>query len=169
LRRDEPAVLGAARLRRAGQLGLEETPVEYIGEMVEIFREVRRVLRSDGTAWVNMGEPSRCRTMAGGYGRTSSGHKPNPMPESVRDRCTKAHEYLFLLAKSERYYYDAEAIKEPASENTHARYKMPDGWDTGPGGHGSYHRNGREKGQVKIAAAGSGIKANDSMAPQSMG
>jgi DNA modification methylase len=211
-----------------GQLGLEETPVEYIGEMVEIFREVRRVLRSDGTAWVNMGDSyatvggastpqmgeafkdrqrgqevvCRSKRMTRGAGRWGGGNnhaagllkpkdlcgtpwrlafalqddgwwlrqdiiwaKPNPMPESVRDRCTKAHEYLFLLAKSERYYYDAEAIKEPASENTHARYKMPDGWDTGPGGHGSYHRNGREKGQVKIAAAGSGIKANDSMAP----
>lgn len=212
----------------AGQLGLEETPVEYIAEMVEVFREVRRVLRSDGTAWVNMGDSyatvggastpqmgeafkdrqrgqevvCRSKRMGRGAGRWGGGNnpaagllkpkdlcgtpwrlafalqddgwwlrqdiiwaKPNPMPESVRDRCTKAHEYLFLLAKSERYYYDAEAIKEPASENTHARYKMPDGWDTGPGGHGSYHRNGREKGKVKIAAAGSGIKANDSMAP----
>lgn len=77
-------------------------------------------------------------------------HKPNPMPESVRDRCTKAHEYIFLLSKSERYYYDFEAMQEPVGGNAHARramIKMPDGWDTGPGGHRSFHRAGREKGK----------------------
>lgn len=78
-------------------------------------------------------------------------HKPNPMPESVTDRCTKAHEYLFLLTKSERYFYNAEAIKEPVSGTANARRSMktPDGWDTskGGGGHGSFHKNGREKGQ----------------------
>ncbi|KKI72344.1 DNA-methyltransferase [Burkholderia pseudomallei] len=73
-------------------------------------------------------------------------HKPNPMPESVRDRCTKAHEYLFLLSKSERYYFDHEAIREPSAWNLDAS-KMPDGWDTGAGAHGSFHRNGREKGR----------------------
>jgi site-specific DNA-methyltransferase (cytosine-N4-specific) len=69
-------------------------------------------------------------------------HKPNPMPESVRDRCTKAHEYLFLLSKSEKYYYDFEAMQEPVSGNAHARgagvnpkAKNPSGWDMGPGGH----------------------------------
>src|SRR5580765_857565 len=66
-------------------------------------------------------------------------HKPNPMPESVADRCAKAHEYLFLLSKRERYYFDAAAIAEPASWSA----KMPDGWDTGEGGHGSFHREGR--------------------------
>ena len=71
--------------------------------------------------------------------------KPNPMPESVTDRCTKAHEYLFLLSKSERYFYDADAIREAATYDPDYT-KMPDGWDTGPGGHGSFHRNGREKG-----------------------
>jgi DNA modification methylase len=82
-------------------------------------------------------------------------HKRNPMPESVTDRCTKAHEYLFLFAKSERYYFDRDAIKEPVSENTNPRragngYKTPDGWDTskGAGGHGSFHRDGREKGHT---------------------
>jgi len=74
-------------------------------------------------------------------------HKPNPMPESVTDRCTKAHEYLFLLAKSERYYFDQNAIKEPASENTNPRragngYKTPDGWGTSKGD------GGREKGRT---------------------
>src|SRR5262245_23715764 len=73
-------------------------------------------------------------------------HKPNPMPESIGDRCTKAHEYLFLLSKSERYHYDADAIKEPASYDPDDT-KFPDGWDTGPGGHGSFHRSGREKGR----------------------
>jgi hypothetical protein len=72
--------------------------------------------------------------------------KSNPMPESVRDRCTKAHEYLFMLSKSARYYYDAEAIAEPSTWDP-GKSKMPDGWDTGPGGHGAFHRNGREKGK----------------------
>lgn len=92
-------------------------------------------------------------------------HKPNPMPESVRDRCTKAHEYVFLLAKSERYYYDFESMQEPASENTNPRrsIKAPDGWDTGAGAHGSIHRHGREKGaDRKLGEAGSGTKNNDS-------
>ncbi|WP_415873302.1 DNA-methyltransferase [Burkholderia ubonensis] len=73
-------------------------------------------------------------------------HKPNPMPESVRDRCTKAHEYLFLLSRKERYYFDHEAIREPANWTPDAS-KMPDGWDTGAGAHGSFHREGREKGR----------------------
>lgn len=83
-------------------------------------------------------------------------HKPNPMPESITDRPTKAHEYLFLLAKSERYYYDADAIKEPVTGNAHARgdgvnrkIKMPDGWDTSPGTHRQFHRHGRERGTTR--------------------
>jgi len=70
------------------------------------------------------------------------------MPESVTDRCTKAHEHVFLLSRSERYFYDAEAIREPSTWDP-ANTKMPDGWDTGPGGHGSFHRNAREKGARK--------------------
>lgn len=119
-----------------GQLGLEETPADHVANMVEVFREVRRVLREDGTLWLNYGD---C------YASTGSGlkpkdlcgipwrvafalqedgwwlrqdiiwHKPDPMPESVTDRCTKAHEYIFLLAKSPRYYYDADAVKEKQS------------------------------------------------------
>jgi DNA modification methylase len=77
-------------------------------------------------------------------------HKPNPMPESVTDRCTKAHEYIFLLSKSQRYYYDAEAIAEPAGWDP-ANTKMPDGWDTGAGGHGAFHRSDREKGRRRAA------------------
>jgi DNA modification methylase len=72
--------------------------------------------------------------------------KSNPMPESVRDRCTKAHEYLFMLSKSARYHYDTDAIAESSSWDP-GKSKMPDGWDTGPGGHGAFHRNGREKGK----------------------
>lgn len=71
-------------------------------------------------------------------------HKTNPMPSSVADRPTTAHEYLFLISKSKSYYYDADAIRTKAKSATR---KMPDGWDTGKGAHGSFHRNGREKGK----------------------
>jgi len=145
-----------------GQIGLEQTPEAYVAEMVAVFREVRRILRDDGTLWLNLGDSYA--TGSGGNVTSSAKqqsnrgtdiaprkpyrdgvikpkdlvgipwrvafalqadgwylrqdiiwHKPNPMPESVTDRCTKSHEYIFLLAKSERYYYDNEAIKEDAS------------------------------------------------------
>jgi DNA modification methylase len=154
-----------------GQIGLESTPEEYVARMVQVFREVRRVLREDGTCWVNLGD-SYARTggwssndgldglARGQSGRAKSNiqsgsngqrrpvglkekdlvgipwrvafalqadgwwlrqdiiwHKPNPMPESVRDRCTKSHEYVFLLTKSAQYFYDAEAVSEPCSSN----------------------------------------------------
>lgn len=158
-----------------GQIGLERTPAEYVAQMVEVFREVRRVLRDDGTLWLNLGDSyagswgaqSRehagkhspnvsaisanqvvaAQRKAGGTGSIPAGsglkpkdligipwrvafalqadgwylrqdiiwHKPNPMPESVRDRCTKAHEYVFLLSKSERYCFDSDAIQETAA------------------------------------------------------
>jgi len=134
-----------------GQLGLEPTPAEYVANMVRVFAEVRRVLRDDGTLWLNLGDsywrnPKRGNQEIGAAMQHKSCDlaeknllgvpwlvafalqadswilrqdiiwaKPNPMPESVRDRCTKAHEYLFLLAKSERYYFDAGAIAEPAA------------------------------------------------------
>jgi len=195
-----------------GQIGLEKTPRQFIREMVKVFREVRRVLRDDGTLWLNMGDSYSARFSGNnGYtdGRTNRSErrgpgiagreknilgmpwrvalalqadgwylrqdiiwsKPNPMPESVRDRCTKSHEYIFLMSKKAKYFYDFEAIKEPASGTAHARrsYKTPDGWDTskGEGGHGQFHKDGREKGKVpgchpKSAPAGSGIKANES-------
>lgn len=75
--------------------------------------------------------------------------KPNPMPESIKDRCTKAHEYIFLLSKSERYYYDFDAMQEPVNGGANPRratIKAPDGWATHAGGHGSFHKDGREKG-----------------------
>jgi len=140
-----------------GQMGLERTPEEYVAAMVAVFREVRRVLRTDGTLWLNLGDSyAREGGSAGGgnallhmdgiskrncsppdnlkpkdlvgipwrlaFALQDDGwylrsdiiwHKPNPMPESVKDRPTKSHEYLFLLAKSADYYYDHEAIKEP--------------------------------------------------------
>jgi DNA modification methylase len=181
-------------------IGLERTLDEHMAALVQVFGEVRRVLRADGTMWVNYGDAYANDGKWGGetggkqayldddtrkrngrekrvtglkpkdlmglpwrlaFALQADGwwlrqdiiwHKPNPMPESVTDRCTKAHEYIFLLSKSERYYFDADAIAEDASPNTHARtgkIKMPDGWDTGAGGHGSFHRDGREKGKTR--------------------
>lgn len=115
-----------------GQLGLEKTPEEYTDKMVEIFREVGRVLRNDGTLWINLGSSYASGDMSanqfhherhvpaydidGWYLRSDIiWSKPNPMPESVTDRPTKSHEYLFLLSKSAKYYYDTDAIKEPAN------------------------------------------------------
>ena len=148
-----------------GQIGLEPTPEAYVEKLIAVFREVRRVLRGDGTVWLNLGD-SYCGSATGSQGNGRSmleggkatqieagkrpdkivdglkpkdligtpwrvafalqadgwylrqdiiWAKPNPMPESVTDRCTKAHEYIFLLTKSARYFYDAAAIKEPAT------------------------------------------------------
>lgn len=111
------------------QIGQEATPQEYIANLVTVFREVRRVLRDDGTLWLNLGDTYTGKSVAGMPWRVALAlqadgwllrqdiiwHKPNPMPESVTDRCTKAHEYLFLLTKAERYYFDAAAIAEPAT------------------------------------------------------
>lgn len=144
-----------------GQIGLEATPEAFVARLVEVFRDVRRVLRADGTCWLNLGDSYANDGKWGGssggkhvtalHGDTGVGrgkrdtglkpkdligipwrvafalqadgwwlrqdiiwNKPNPMPESVTDRCTKAHEYIFLLTKSERYFYDAETIKERA-------------------------------------------------------
>jgi DNA modification methylase len=160
----------------SGQLGLERTPEEYVCHLVELFRELRRVLRDDGTLWLNLGDSfwggkgqsganppeyldrrkergsktlEKKQHTIGRKGWTKPGdgkhdiikpkdrvgipwrvafalqadgwylrsdiiwHKPNPMPESVTDRPTKAHEYIFLLSKSSKYYYDADAVREP--------------------------------------------------------
>ncbi len=162
-----PPYFGLRDYGHEGQMGLEATPDDYVAGMVAVFREVRRVLRDDGTLWLNLGD-----SYAGSWGARGQGegtnaarpdleakygtdapnrhgfpslgvkskdligipwrvafalqadgwylrqdiiwHKPNPMPESVRDRCTKAHEYIFILSKGPRYYYDADAIKEPS-------------------------------------------------------
>ena len=115
-----------------GQLGLEETPEEYIGNMVEVFKEVKRVLRKDGTLWLNLGDGFLDKQLVGMPWRVALAlqadgwwlrndiiwSKPNPMPEPVKDRLTKSHEYIFLFTKSKSYYYDHEAIKEPYSESS---------------------------------------------------
>jgi DNA modification methylase len=157
-----------------GQIGLESSPEAYVARMVEVFREVRRVLRKDGTCWLNLGDSYNafngnrgactsfqaatevaCPSLPKGSGLSRKTlknkdlvgipwrvafalqadgwwlrqdiiwHKPNPMPESVRDRCTKAHEYVFLLTKNDRYHYDAEAISEPVAVSTTARLSQP--------------------------------------------
>lgn len=166
-----PPYFGLRDYGVAGQIGLEPTPSEFVDEMVAVFREVRRVLRADGTLWLNLGDTYS----AGGRGNETAKQKsnkgtgigavadawrvpgftpkqligvpwrvafalqddgwtlrqdiiwskPNPMPESVRDRCTKAHEYIFLLSKSTKYYFDADAISEPAAsaDPTNAAYR----------------------------------------------
>lgn len=123
-----------------GQIGLESTPDEFVAALVAVFREVRRVLRDDGTLWLNLGDSyGKEKQLLGipwrvAFALQADGwylrqdiiwHKPNPMPESVRDRCTKAHEYVFLLSKSLRYYFDSEEIKEPAAESSLARLSQP--------------------------------------------
>ena len=162
------------------QIGQEQSPEEFIEELVKVFREVRNVLTDDGTCWVNLGDsyynyrkdgcipkqtfasnrqdlpvttPRRSNKLKGlkekdligipwmfAFAMRADGwhlrqdiiwHKPNPMPESVRDRCTKSHEYIFLLSKNKNYYYDNEAIKEPAKD-----------WGTRDRTNGEYHNEG---------------------------
>lgn len=117
----------------AGQIGLEQSSAEYVAAMVAVFREMRRILRDDGTLWCNLGDafgpnkqlqmiPARVALalQADGWVLRSDviWAKPNPMPESVTDRPTRSHEYIFLLSKAARYYYDAEAIAEPVSASS---------------------------------------------------
>jgi DNA modification methylase len=158
-----PAYWGLRDYGVEGQIGLEQTPEEYVNKLVNVFREVKRVLRNDGTLWLNLGDTY----MGGGRGgdpehnkearQQCSKSKPswknielkskdlvgipwmvafalradgwylrqdiiwsktNPMPESVTDRCTKSHEYIFLLSKSKKYYYDAAAISESVANST---------------------------------------------------
>lgn len=130
-----------------GQIGLENTPEEYIQKLVEVFREVYRVLKRDGTIWVNIADSYAGSSTAAGrkskdligipwmlaFALRADGwylrqdiiwQKPNPMPESVKDRCTKSHEYIFLLSKSPRYYFDGEAIAEPVTDSSMKRYNQ---------------------------------------------
>lgn len=131
-----PPYYGLRDYGHDGQIGLEETPEEYIKAMVEVFRCVWDVLEDDGTLWLNIGDSyassksDHCKPkdLIGipwmlAFALRANGwylrqdiiwHKPNPMPESVQDRCTKAHEYIFLMSKSQKYYYDHESIKENA-------------------------------------------------------
>ena len=164
-----PPYFGLRDYGHPGQLGLEQTPDEYVAAMVEVFSLVWYLLADDGVLWLNLGDSYNAAGRTGhgtrqgfkqGTNRASAEkadncrpsvenlkpkdligipwrvafalqtagwylrqdiiwHKPNPMPESVTDRCTKAHEYLFLLSKSERYYFDNEAIKEPANPDNY--------------------------------------------------
>ncbi|HDS1779416.1 TPA: site-specific DNA-methyltransferase [Pseudomonas putida] len=187
-----------------GQIGLEASPREFIDSLVAVFREVRRVLRDDGTIWVNMGDSYAGSW--GAHGRDDMGlggqslsarqiaasarrlkkpnhigfkpkdlmglpwrlaialqddgwylrqdiiwHKPNPMPESIKDRCTKAHEYLFLLSKSPRYYFDQGAIREPAraqsvpdSASRRNSFARETKYTDGEHGQTAQHRTGRD-------------------------
>lgn len=174
-----PPYFGLRDYGHTGQMGLEPTPDEFVSELVNVFREVRRVLRDDGTLWLNLGDsyasyrdgkatPDTTRGLSEGTlvpkgsakNRMSSTfvgtsikhkdligipwrvafalqadgwylrqdiiwHKPNPMPESVTDRCTKSHEYIFLLSKSPKYYFDHEAIKEPVAASSIIRLTQP--------------------------------------------
>lgn len=167
-----------------GQIGLESSPAEYVARLVDVFREVRRVLRANATLWLNLGDSyaggTRGRNDFETMPRPRGGHnkspqnpiqntvpaglkpkdmigipwrvafalqedgwwlrqdliwaKPNPMPESVTDRCTKAHEYIFLLSKSERYYFDQEAVNEPIAESTLRIHTSPNVRARGTGG-----------------------------------
>ena len=176
-----PPYFGLRDYGHDGQIGLEETPEQYIAAMVEVFRCVWDVLEDDGTLWLNIGD-SYMTTPAGNKTWVDFGsnknyenhkihslvkkkidgvktkdligipwmlafalradgwylrqdiiwHKPNPMPESVQDRCTKAHEYIFLMSKSQKYYYDADAIKEPVKQD----------WGTRDRSDGKYHNEG---------------------------
>jgi DNA modification methylase len=170
-----PPYYGLRDYGHDGQLGLEETPEQYITAMVEVFRCVWDVLEDDGTLWLNIGDsyngsggqgtkPNIMSKEAaegrGGKAIKVDGikpkdligipwmmafalraegwylrqdiiwHKPNPMPESVTDRCTKAHEYIFLMSKSQKYYYDADAIKEEANEDSGFAKQRAKGIDT---------------------------------------
>jgi DNA modification methylase len=109
-----------------GQFGLEKTPDDYVRTMVRVFREVKRVLKDTGTFWLNIGDSYSDKDLIGipwkvAFALKEDGwylrqdiiwHKPNCIPESVKDRCTKAHEYVFLFSKSKDYYFDPDAIKE---------------------------------------------------------
>jgi len=172
-----PPYYGLRDYGHEGQIGLEETPDEYIKAMVEVFRCVWDVLEDDGTLWLNIGDsyngsggqgtkPNIMSKEAaegrGGKAIKVDGikpkdligipwmlafalradgwylrqdiiwHKPNPMPESVTDRCTKAHEYIFLMSKSQKYHYDHEAIKDPVKQD----------WGTRDRTDGKYHNEG---------------------------
>jgi DNA modification methylase len=174
-----PPYYGLRDYGHDGQIGLEETPEEYIAAMVEVFRCVWDVLEDDGTLWLNIGDsyynyrpgkgqalvkqsvansnqdlPQTCarrgnkqeglkeKDLIGipwmlAFALRADGwylrqdiiwHKPNPMPESVQDRCTKSHEYIFLLTKSSKYYYDHDAIKEPLKGEPQTRDKNAEGY-----------------------------------------
>jgi DNA modification methylase len=216
------------------QIGLEASPAEFIATLVDVFEELRRVLRTDGTCWLNMGDSyaggRRGRDVGSGLQGSRNAQaqsrlaqarmvasrrrdnepvprsdvrvdglkakdlvmmphrlaialqdagwwvrqdivwaKPNPMPESVRDRCTKSHEYVFLLTKSASYYFDQDAIAEPVSEATAVRLSQPTLADQA----GSTRVPGKTNGNMKAVMKSSGNKerkpASDRGCPDSSG
>ena len=185
-----PPYWGLRNYQEEEQLGLEDTPEEFVESLVKVFREVKRVLRDDGTVWLNLGDTYCGTGHKGNYtdpkhkeGRNGQKialnnkidglkskdlvgipwrvalalqqdgwylrqdiiwHKPNPMPESVTDRCTKSHEYIFLLSKNAKYYYDNEAIKEDSVTIIKKRTrKTGTGVDSNIGNKGSAGNNGK--------------------------
>ena len=200
-----PPYFGLRNYDTPGQIGLEETPDEYVEKIAEVFREVRRVLKDDGTLWLNIGDsyatrsgpqpPRNTRNRCGhtakhvptgykykdligipwllAFALRADGwylradiiwHKPNAMPESCKDRPTRAHEYVFLFIKSGRYYYDAEAVKEPAvgfpgSQNPNARRRG--NTRTFRGGNAYTHDQAKENG-ADIKRQSHGLVPNES-------
>ena len=197
-----PPYFGLRDYGNEDQIGLEETPEEYVQILVEVFKEVKRVLKPEGTLWLNLGDSyagsgkakgdnslsnykqgtNRASTQQGdipsffqndfykpkdligipwmvAFALRADGwylrqdiiwHKPNPMPESVTDRCTKSHEYIFLLSKSKNYFYDYEAIKQPISSATVARMSQDI-----ESQNGSDRAVGKTNGKMKAVLAGS--------------
>ena len=150
-----------------GQIGLEDTPEVFVARLVEVFREVRRVLREDGTLWLNLGDSyGKNKQLLGIPWRVAFAlqadcwylrqdiiwQKPNPMPESIKDRCTKAHEYIFMFSKSAKYFYDSEAVKEPAV--TKDGFKFTDGGKDKQRGHSRRHAGFNGRYAEKIASDG---------------
>ena len=137
-----PPYFGLRDYGNDDKIGLEQTPDEFVKALVDVFREVKRVLRDNGTVWLNLGDSYINKNIAGIPWRVALAlqaddwclrqdiiwSKPNPIPESVKDRCTKAHEYIFLLSKSPKYYFDNEAIKEQSKTEPVLRDKMGEGY-----------------------------------------
>jgi site-specific DNA-methyltransferase (adenine-specific) len=139
-----PPYFGLRDYGVAGQIGLEKTPDAFVASLVEVFREVRRVLKPEGTCWLNLGDSYAAKSLVGipwrvAFALQADGwylrsdiiwQKPNAMPSSVTDRPTTAHEYVFLLSKSRKYFYDADAIREPLADGSDAKClrKSPRKW-----------------------------------------
>jgi len=193
----------------SGQLGLEKTPEEYVAKMVEVFREVKRVLKKEGTLWLNLGDsysgsnsnkdsvinPNSMSAKAGhilggvsqprgiveglkakdlvgipwrvAFALQADGwylrsdiiwHKPNPMPESVTDRPTKSHEYIFLMSKSAKYYFDQEAVKEEATGYDGRRDTLYKGGTKDMACTGQHQRWKRKNDDTNYGGSGNGFK-----------
>lgn len=167
-----PPYLGHRDYQVDGQMGQESSPQTYVDELVGVFKEVKRVLRDDGSAWLNLGDSYHNKQLQGipwrvAFALQDDGwvlrsdiiwSKPNPIPESVRDRPTRSHEHLFLLTKRKRYYYDAHAIKEPFTSQDRppgnkrrvieGRLGEESGWNLRPSAVKAFPPGGRNKRDV---------------------